>query len=109
MNSNGSFTFLQSSNETFKIEDARCRIAKRKKFCRDLENISYTSKLRKVLSEDPDVSKFLMKSNGSFMESSNESLEILKTTDFPVSKDKSKLDDFSATSFNLSELINEEK
>lgn len=62
-----------------------------------------------MLSEDPDVSKFLKKSDGSFTESSNESSEILKTTDFTVSKDESELDDFSATSFNLSELINEEK
>lgn len=44
------------------------------------ENILDTSRLRNVLSKNPDVPEYLMNLDGSFMKSSNETLEILITT-----------------------------
>lgn len=44
------------------------------------ENTLDTSRLRKVLSKNPDVSEYLMNLDGSFMKSSNETLEILIST-----------------------------
>ena len=97
-----------------------CRRAKReswKKFCGDLENTSDASRLRKVLSKDPGIPAFLMNSDGSFTESSNETLELLMATHFPGCKDvdseDSEPEDILTSSNNVSELvvsmINEEK
>lgn len=76
-----------------------------------------TLRLDKVLSKNQGNTEFLMNTDSSFTESSNESLELLMTTYFSNCKDEvgeeSELQDNSASSINISELvismINEEK
>jgi hypothetical protein len=52
-------------------------------FCGELEGTTETARLRKVLSKDPSTPGFLMKPNGTYTESSTETIELLMQTHFP--------------------------
>lgn len=71
------------SFNAFKRETRRAKRESWHSFCEELEGTTEAARLRKVLSKDPSTPGFLMKPDGSFAESSQETIEILMNTHFP--------------------------
>lgn len=77
--------YRQSFNKFKKL----IRTAKRDSwtsFCEGIENTNEAARLRKVISKEPSIPNFLQRSDGSFTETSKETLELLMETHFPGCK-----------------------
>ena len=74
----------QYKRELRKVQRSSWRL-----FCDKIEEVSETSRLRKILSKNANNISYLMKPDGSWTASSKESLELLMETHFPKSFDDS--------------------
>ena len=81
-----------SYKETLRLYKRELKKAQRSSwrlFCDKMEDVSETSRLRKILSTNPTNIGYLIKPDGSWTDSSEESLKLLMDTHFPGSLDNS--------------------
>lgn len=71
----------------YKKEIKRNKMKSRQEFMESIMDTSETARLRKMLSKDPIVHGSIMKPDGTWTESSSETLEVLMETHFPGCKD----------------------
>ena len=88
--------------------------AKRKSwrlFCEKMEGVSETSRLRKILSTNPTSPNYLIKPDGSWTESCEESLKLLMETHFPGNIEVSRESDGNGVAHRIitEDIVNEKR